>query len=341
MRSWADFEYVSAVTLPLFLFSATFYPLSSYGELGVGRPAQPAVPRRGAGAGRQPRPVRVVDARPRRRPRGDDAGRAHDRLPPHRDPPRSSNPIGGFPARRVWRTPSGTQTLRGTKPSDGVGEGAAVAWVHVLPHQDADGVGGRCAPRSHRPDDAHPRAPHRARPPAAGSVAGRRAHGGVRARLLLGRREAVLAAARGVQSTAAGYAGGYTPNPTYEEVCSGRTGHTEAVLVVLRPGRHQLRAAAEVVLGGPRSEPGHAPGQRRRHAVPQRHLLHRRRAAGRRRGDPRHVRRGAGRRAGYGEITTEIAPLGDFYYAEPYHQQYLAKNPGGYCPLHATGVSCA
>ena len=69
MRSWADFEYVTAVTLPLFLFSATFYPLSSYGELGLGRAAEPAVPRRRPRARPQPRAVRVVDARPRRRPR--------------------------------------------------------------------------------------------------------------------------------------------------------------------------------------------------------------------------------------------------------------------------------
>ena len=78
--------------------------------------------------------------------------------------------------------------------------------------------------------------------------------------------------APGVYTTAAGYAGGFTPNPTYEEVCSGRTGHNEVVLVAFRPERDLLRRAAAALLGGPRPDPGHAPGQRRGHPVPLRDL---------------------------------------------------------------------
>ena len=144
----------------------------------------------------------------------------------------------------------------------------------------------------------------------------------------------------GVYTTAVGYAGGTTPNPTYEEVCSGRTGHTEAVLVVYDPDGRQLRPAAEGVLGEPQPDAGHAPGQRHRYAVPVRHLLGRRRTAGRGRWRRSRLYQEHLRQAGYGEITTEVAPAGPFYYAEPYHQQYLGKNPNGYCGLGGTGVSC-
>ena len=143
----------------------------------------------------------------------------------------------------------------------------------------------------------------------------------------------------GIYVTAVGYAGGHTPNPTYEEVCSGRTGHNEVVLVVYDP-EDFLREAAEDVLGEPRPDPGHAPGQRRRHAVPLRHLHH---DAGAEEGRRRI------RSAMYEQALTASdlrrdhdrdldAP--EFYFAEDYHQQYLAKNPRGYCGLGGTGVSC-
>ena len=143
----------------------------------------------------------------------------------------------------------------------------------------------------------------------------------------------------GVYTTAVGYAGGYTPNPTYEEVCSARTGHAEVVLVVFDPAvisyeqllkefweEHdptqgmrqgndigtQYRSA--IYYDGPEQEAA---------ALASREAFQERLTA-----------------AGFGEITTEIAPLGEFYYAEDYHQQYLYKVPNGYCPVHSTGVSC-
>lgn len=143
----------------------------------------------------------------------------------------------------------------------------------------------------------------------------------------------------GVYSTAVGYAGGYTPNPTYEEVCSGRTGHTEVVLVVFDPrviGYEQLLQQF-----WENHDPTQGMRQGNDHGTQYRSAIYTvdetqieaaegtAEAFGKRLAD-----------AGYGAITTEIAPLTDFYYAEDYHQQYLAKNPNGYCPVHATGVSC-
>ena len=131
----------------------------------------------------------------------------------------------------------------------------------------------------------------------------------------------------GVFVTAVGYAGGQTPNPTYEEVCSGRTGHNEVVLVVFDPKKMSLREAAEDVLGKPRPDPGHAAGQRCRHAISLRHLCLRRSASARRPRQSKAMYAKALAAKRYGAITTEILDAPDFYFAEDYHQQYLAKNP--------------
>ena len=143
----------------------------------------------------------------------------------------------------------------------------------------------------------------------------------------------------GVYTTAVGYAAGHTPNPTYREVCSGMTGHTEVVLVVFDPKRISYDDLLKMFWESHDPDAGHAAGQRRRHAVPLGHLLLRRRAA---RGGGAIARRvpAAAAGAGYGAITTEILPAPEFYYAEDYHQQYLSKNPDGYCGLGGTGVAC-
>jgi peptide-methionine (S)-S-oxide reductase len=143
----------------------------------------------------------------------------------------------------------------------------------------------------------------------------------------------------GVWVTAVGNMGGFTPNPTYEEVCSGMTGHAETVMVVYEPAGGVLRRASQGVLGGPRPDAGHAPGQRRGHAIPLGDLLDQRGPARRGTGLARRLSGGA-RRPGPWPITTEIAPAGPFYFAEAYHQQYLARNPFGYCGLAGTGVAC-
>ena len=151
--------------------------------------------------------------------------------------------------------------------------------------------------------------------------------------------ERVFWQADGVYTTAVGYAGGYTPNPTYEEVCSGRTGHTEAVLVVFDPAVISLDGVLRLFWEGHDPTQGMRQGNDRgsqyRSAIywasdAQRATVEASRA----------MYQGELTREGYGEITTEIAEAGPFYYAEPYHQQYLAKNPNGYCGLGGTGVAC-
>jgi len=143
----------------------------------------------------------------------------------------------------------------------------------------------------------------------------------------------------GVYSTSVGYAGGFTPNPTYEETCSGRTGHTEAVQVVFDPSRVSFDQLLKVFWENHNPTQGMRQGNdmgtqyrsaidytsdAQRKAIESSLAMYQQRLG----------------TAGFGEITTEVKPLGDFYYAEPYHQQYLAKNPNGYCGIGGTGVSC-
>ena len=144
----------------------------------------------------------------------------------------------------------------------------------------------------------------------------------------------------GVLTTAVGYAGGSTPNPTYQEVCSGMTGHTEAVLVIFDPRRISYAQLLKVFFES------HDPTQGMRQSndigTQNRSAIYT--------GNEEQIDMArdtatryqeALRNAGFAEITTEFAPGGRFFYAEDYHQQYLAKNPGGYCGLDGTGVRCA
>ncbi|GAA3023862.1 peptide-methionine (S)-S-oxide reductase MsrA [Actinokineospora globicatena] len=153
--------------------------------------------------------------------------------------------------------------------------------------------------------------------------------------------ERVFWAVPGVYSTAVGYVGGHTPNPTYEEVCSGLTGHTEAVLVAFDPAKITYTDLLKIFWEG--HDPtqglrqGNDLGSQYRSALyyaddEQKTAVETSLAA----------YQDVLTRAGYGQITTEVAPLGDFYYAEDYHQQYLSpqKNPNGYCGMGGTGVSC-
>jgi peptide-methionine (S)-S-oxide reductase len=143
----------------------------------------------------------------------------------------------------------------------------------------------------------------------------------------------------GVWSTSVGYAGGVTPNPTYEEVCSGRTGHTEVVRVIFDPKRVSYDALLKVFFEN------HDPTQGMRQGgdigTQYRSAIYTTSA-------PQKAAAEAAlkaydsklRAAGFGSITTEVRDAPEFYYAEDYHQQYLAKNPSGYCGLGGTGVSC-
>lgn len=145
--------------------------------------------------------------------------------------------------------------------------------------------------------------------------------------------------APGVYVTAVGYAGGSTPNPTYEEVCSGRTGHAEVVRVIFDPSVISLDAILKLFWEN------HDPTQGMRQGgdigTQYRSALYTTNPA-------QHAAAQASKsayqheltRAGYGTITTEIAPAPTFYYAEAYHQQYLAKNPNGYCGIGGTGITC-
>ncbi len=151
--------------------------------------------------------------------------------------------------------------------------------------------------------------------------------------------ERVFWQAPGVYTTAVGYAGGFTPNPTYEEVCSGRTGHTEAVLVVFDPKvtsyDEMLRLFWENHDPTQGMRQGNDVGSQYRSAIYWTSEAQREAAIASREMYNKRLRD-----EGYAEITTEIAQAGPFYYAEDYHQQYLEKNPWGYCGLGGTGVSC-
>ncbi len=143
----------------------------------------------------------------------------------------------------------------------------------------------------------------------------------------------------GVYTTAAGYAGGYTANPTYQEVCTGLTGHAEVVLVVFDPGvvsfEQLLKVFWEAHDPTQRMRQGNDVGTQYRSAIYA--LNSAQRAAAEESRDRYQEELSL---AGLGEITTEIVEAPDFFYAEDYHQQYLAKNPDGYCGLGGTGVAC-
>ena len=151
--------------------------------------------------------------------------------------------------------------------------------------------------------------------------------------------EAVFRDVIGVSEVESGYIGGTTENPTYKEVCSGSTGHAEAIRVTYDPATISLGEIYDVFLGthdpAQLNRQGNDVGTQYRSAIyaTSDEQLKAAQASAEMFGERLSAAR-------YGEITTEIAPAGEFYYAEPYHQQYLAKNPNGYCGLGGTGVSC-
>jgi peptide-methionine (S)-S-oxide reductase len=144
----------------------------------------------------------------------------------------------------------------------------------------------------------------------------------------------------GVYSTSVGYAGGYTPNPTYEEVCSGLTGHTEVLMAVYDSWNMSvmdlLRVFWESHNPTQGMRQGNDMGSQYRSAIYYNSEEQRIAAE-----ESRDAYQELLTDAGFGEITTEIAPLTEYFYAEPYHQQYLGKNPNGYCGIGGTGVSCS
>jgi peptide-methionine (S)-S-oxide reductase len=143
----------------------------------------------------------------------------------------------------------------------------------------------------------------------------------------------------GVYTTAVGYEGGFTPNPSYEEVCTGRTGHAEAVRVVYDPAKVSYQQLLKVFWESHDPTQGMGQGNdigSQYRSVIFYHSEEQRAAAEQSRTDFQQRLR----ERGYGDITTEIVPAGEFYFAEEYHQQYLDKVPHGYCPDHSTGVSC-
>ena len=154
-----------------------------------------------------------------------------------------------------------------------------------------------------------------------------------------GAEKAFWKAQPGVYTTAVGYAAGHTPNPTYEEVCSGRTGHNEVVLVVFEPETRSYEDLLMLFWEG--HDPtqgmrqGNDAGTQYRSGIYTFSEVQQRAATA-----SREVYQGALDASRYGKITTEILPAPSFYYAEDYHQQYLAKVPNGYCGLGGTGVSC-
>jgi peptide-methionine (S)-S-oxide reductase len=151
--------------------------------------------------------------------------------------------------------------------------------------------------------------------------------------------ERVFWQAAGVHTTAVGYSGGYTPNPTYEEVCSGSTGHAEVVLVVFDPA--QTSTEEILRLFWENHDPTQGMRQGNDAGTQYRSAIYWETEAQREAAEmSKEVYGTRLRAAGYPEISTEIAEAGPFYYAEDYHQQYLHKNPFGYCPDHSTGVSC-